>query len=172
MDDYQTILGMELLSAKMVLMPHLRSVSIMDEKSPCMVPTATLRKDNGKVTMISALQLNRGLKHDDRMDKVATREVSKNSPGLVPEALAPILKEFARTTPAKLPRWWPPRHEVGNDPAELKKLGDRRRGSMEFRAGNQFSKSVQVICAHLNEAKACGLLARVCRAARSGGVGP
>uniref|UniRef100_A0A5K0XDL7 Aspartic peptidase DDI1-type domain-containing protein n=1 Tax=Nymphaea colorata TaxID=210225 RepID=A0A5K0XDL7_9MAGN len=105
MNDYQMILGMELLSAvNMVLMPHLRSVSIMDEKSPCIVPT---------------------------------KEVSKNSPGLVQEALALVLEEFAGTTPAKLLRWRPPRHKVGHAPIELKKLADRRRGSIEFRAGDQ-----------------------------------
>ncbi|KAF3783431.1 hypothetical protein EJ110_NYTH27695 [Nymphaea thermarum] len=138
MDDYQMILSIELLSAaKMVPMPHLRSVNIMDEKSPCMVPVVTLRKDKSKVAMISVLQLNKGPKHGDGMDLVATREVSKNSPGLVPEALAPILEEFAGTTPAKLPRWRPPRHKVGHAPTELKKLADRRRRSMEFRAGDQ-----------------------------------
>uniref|UniRef100_A0A5K0ZCM5 Uncharacterized protein n=1 Tax=Nymphaea colorata TaxID=210225 RepID=A0A5K0ZCM5_9MAGN len=108
MDDYQMILGMELLSvAKMVPMPHLHSVSIMDEKSPCMLLAVTLRKGKGKVAMISTLQLKRGPKHGDEMDLVATREVPKNSPGLVPEAFAPILEEFTGTMPAKLPRWRP-----------------------------------------------------------------
>ncbi|KAF3791708.1 hypothetical protein EJ110_NYTH13717 [Nymphaea thermarum] len=107
----------------MVPMPHLRSVSIMDEKSPLMVLAVTLRKDKGKVAMISALQLNRCPKHGDMMDKVATKEVSKNSPG--------------QRMRSSQDGGHPPRHEVGNDPVELKKLGDQRHGSMEFRAGDQ-----------------------------------
>ncbi|KAF3781173.1 hypothetical protein EJ110_NYTH34457 [Nymphaea thermarum] len=48
-DDFQMILGMEFLCAsKMVPMPHLRSVSIMDERHPCMVPVVPTRKDKGK----------------------------------------------------------------------------------------------------------------------------
>ncbi|KAF3786506.1 putative methyltransferase [Nymphaea thermarum] len=47
-DDFQIILGMEFLcAAKMVPMPHLRSVSIMDERHPCMVPAVPTRKDKG-----------------------------------------------------------------------------------------------------------------------------
>uniref|UniRef100_A0A5K0XJQ2 Tf2-1-like SH3-like domain-containing protein n=1 Tax=Nymphaea colorata TaxID=210225 RepID=A0A5K0XJQ2_9MAGN len=71
------------------------------------------------------------------MDLVATREVSKNSPGLVPEALVPVLEEFAGTMPAKIPRWRPPWHKVGHAPIELKKHVDRRRRSTEFRASDQ-----------------------------------
>ncbi|KAF3783372.1 hypothetical protein EJ110_NYTH32073 [Nymphaea thermarum] len=48
---------MEFLSAaKMVPMPHLRSVSIMDERHPCMVPTVPTRKDKGKAVAASAQQ--------------------------------------------------------------------------------------------------------------------
>ncbi|KAF3778942.1 hypothetical protein EJ110_NYTH42526 [Nymphaea thermarum] len=56
-DDFQTILGMEFLrAAKMVPMPHLRSVSIMDERQPCMVPTVPTRRDKGKVVVASTQQ--------------------------------------------------------------------------------------------------------------------
>ncbi|KAF3774330.1 hypothetical protein EJ110_NYTH51979 [Nymphaea thermarum] len=56
-DDFQMILGMKFLpAAKMVPMPHLRSVSIMDEKHPCMVPTVPTRKDKGKAVVASTQQ--------------------------------------------------------------------------------------------------------------------
>ncbi|KAF3789176.1 hypothetical protein EJ110_NYTH09808 [Nymphaea thermarum] len=51
------ILGMKFLcAAKMVPMPHLRSVSIMDERQPCMVPAVPTRKDKGKAVVASTLQ--------------------------------------------------------------------------------------------------------------------
>uniref|UniRef100_A0A5K1C523 Aspartic peptidase DDI1-type domain-containing protein n=1 Tax=Nymphaea colorata TaxID=210225 RepID=A0A5K1C523_9MAGN len=59
-DDFQMILGMEFLCAsKMVPMPHLRSVSIMDERHPCMVPAVPTRKDKGKAVVVSTLQQSR-----------------------------------------------------------------------------------------------------------------
>ncbi|KAF3784920.1 hypothetical protein EJ110_NYTH29202 [Nymphaea thermarum] len=115
MDDYQMIFDMELLSAaKMVPMPHLR-ISLHGASG-----NTEKRQGQGR-----RLQLNKGPQHGDRMDLV------------VPEALVPVLEEFAGTTPAKLPRWRPPRHKVGHAPTELKKLTGRRRGSIEFRAGDQ-----------------------------------
>nr|VVW92636.1 unnamed protein product [Nymphaea colorata] len=60
-DDFQMILGMEFLCAsKMVPMPHLRSVSIMDERHPCMVPAVPTRKDKGKAVVVSTLQQRQG----------------------------------------------------------------------------------------------------------------
>ncbi|KAF3777674.1 hypothetical protein EJ110_NYTH45308 [Nymphaea thermarum] len=56
-DDFQMILGMEFLrAAKMVPMPHLRSVNIMDERQPCMVPAVPTRKDKGKAVVASTQQ--------------------------------------------------------------------------------------------------------------------
>uniref|UniRef100_A0A5K0WUF4 Uncharacterized protein n=1 Tax=Nymphaea colorata TaxID=210225 RepID=A0A5K0WUF4_9MAGN len=81
MDDFSMILNMELLStAKMVPMPHLRSISIMDEKSPCMVPVTSIKKDKGKAAMISALLLKKGLKHGEETYLVAIREVTNAAP--------------------------------------------------------------------------------------------
>ncbi|KAF3771576.1 hypothetical protein EJ110_NYTH60137 [Nymphaea thermarum] len=90
MDDFRMILGLELLNtAKMVPMPHLHCIVIMDEKSPCMVPVTSMKRNKGKAAMISALQLKKGLKHGEETYLVAIREVTNDSPGLVPEALAP-----------------------------------------------------------------------------------
>ncbi|KAF3788126.1 hypothetical protein EJ110_NYTH21693 [Nymphaea thermarum] len=56
-DDFQMILGMEFYRAvKMVPMPHLRSVSIMDERHPCMVPAVPTKKDKGKAVIASTSQ--------------------------------------------------------------------------------------------------------------------
>ncbi|KAF3780099.1 hypothetical protein EJ110_NYTH40041 [Nymphaea thermarum] len=56
-DDFQMILGMEFLrAAKMVPMPHLRSVSIMSKRHPCMVSVIPTRKDKGKAVIASTHQ--------------------------------------------------------------------------------------------------------------------
>ncbi|KAF3778087.1 hypothetical protein EJ110_NYTH44265 [Nymphaea thermarum] len=56
-EETKMILGMEFLCAsKMVPMSHLRSVSIMDERHPCMVPVVPTRKDKGKAVVASTIQ--------------------------------------------------------------------------------------------------------------------
>ncbi|KAF3785838.1 hypothetical protein EJ110_NYTH26888 [Nymphaea thermarum] len=56
-EDFQIILSMEFLCAtKIVPMPHLRSVNIMDERHPCKVLVVPTRKDKGKAMVALALQ--------------------------------------------------------------------------------------------------------------------
>ncbi|CAN6455079.1 unnamed protein product [Victoria cruziana] len=113
MDDFKMILGMELMcKAKMVPMPHLRTIGILDEKAPCMIQAQVARRDKGKALMLSAIQLKKGLKRGDDTFLVAIRKVQGDAPGVVPEALAPVLKDFAAMMPAELPRRLPPRREV------------------------------------------------------------
>ncbi|CAN6458635.1 unnamed protein product [Victoria cruziana] len=58
LDDYKMILGMKLIyKAKIVLMPHLRTIASLNEKALCMIPAQTVKKDKGKVLMLSAIQL-------------------------------------------------------------------------------------------------------------------
>ncbi|CAN6472639.1 unnamed protein product [Victoria cruziana] len=57
-DDYKMILGMDLMcKAKMVPMPHLRTIASLDEKAPYMIPAQLVKRDKGKVLMLSAIQL-------------------------------------------------------------------------------------------------------------------
>ena len=111
MDDFKVILGMEFLrSNKAVPMPHLNVVSFESESQPCMVTAMT-----GKPCerLVSALQLKRGMKSGDETFLVtirATDEVEKAAD--VPEALAPVLKEFGDVMPAEMPKKLPPRREV------------------------------------------------------------
>ncbi|CAN6449072.1 unnamed protein product [Victoria cruziana] len=57
-DDYKMILGIDLMcKAKMVPMPHLRTIASLDEKTSYMIPAQSMKKDKGKVLMLSAIQL-------------------------------------------------------------------------------------------------------------------
>ncbi|CAN6476554.1 unnamed protein product [Victoria cruziana] len=88
MDDLKIISGMEFMcKAKMVPMPHLKTIGILDEKTPCMIQAQMAKRDKGKALMLLAIQLKKGLKHGDDMFLVAIREVQGDAPGVVPEAL-------------------------------------------------------------------------------------
>ncbi|CAN6477675.1 unnamed protein product [Victoria cruziana] len=57
-DDYKMILGIKLIcKTKMVPMPHLRTIVSLDEKSSCMIPAHTVKRDKDKALMLSAIQL-------------------------------------------------------------------------------------------------------------------
>lgn len=59
-DEFKVILGMEFLcSTNAVPTPRLEIASIMEEASPCMIPTERMES---KVQAIAALQLKRGFK--------------------------------------------------------------------------------------------------------------
>ncbi|CAN6454511.1 unnamed protein product [Victoria cruziana] len=57
-DDYKMILGIDLMcKAKMVSMPHLRTIASLDENVPYMIPAQSVKRDNGKALMLSVIQL-------------------------------------------------------------------------------------------------------------------
>ncbi|CAN6473311.1 unnamed protein product [Victoria cruziana] len=59
-DDYKMILGMDLMCmAKMVPMPHLRTIASLDEKAPYMIPAQSVKRDKGKSLVLSAIQLQK-----------------------------------------------------------------------------------------------------------------
>ncbi|CAN6481191.1 unnamed protein product [Victoria cruziana] len=41
----------------MVLMPHLRTIASLDEKTPYMIPAQSVKRDKGKALMLSAIKL-------------------------------------------------------------------------------------------------------------------
>ena len=64
MDDFKVVIGMDFLrQVKAVPIPFLRSVAILEEEAPCMVPTITESK--AKAAMLSAMQLEKGLKKNE-----------------------------------------------------------------------------------------------------------
>ena len=61
MDDFKIVIGMDFLrQVRAVPIPFLRSMAILEEEAPCMVPTITESK--AKTPMLSAMQLGKGLK--------------------------------------------------------------------------------------------------------------
>ena len=111
LDDFQMRKGIEFLSAaKVVPMPHLRAVGILDEKTPCMVSTTSNGK--AKMPMISALQLKKGLKKGEDTFLVALKDEGSELAQDVPPVLEDVLREFADVMPAELPKRLPPRREV------------------------------------------------------------
>ena len=64
MDDFKMVLGMGFLQkVKVVPLPFLRSMVILKEEKPCMVPTVT--KGTLKTPMLSAMQVKKGLKRKE-----------------------------------------------------------------------------------------------------------
>ncbi|KAL6326371.1 hypothetical protein AAG906_007876 [Vitis piasezkii] len=64
MDDFKMVLGMDFLQkVKAVPLPFLRSMAILEEEKPCMVPTVT--EGTLKTPMLSAMQVKKGLKREE-----------------------------------------------------------------------------------------------------------
>ena len=64
MDDFKIMIGMDFLrQVKAVPIPFLHSMAILEEETPCMVPTIT--ESEAKTPMLSAMQLEKGLKKNE-----------------------------------------------------------------------------------------------------------
>ncbi|RVW77954.1 Retrovirus-related Pol polyprotein from transposon 17.6 [Vitis vinifera] len=64
MDDFKMVLGMDFLQkVKVVPLPFLCSMAILEEEKPCMVPTVT--EGTPKTPMLSAMQVKKGLKRKE-----------------------------------------------------------------------------------------------------------
>lgn len=62
LDDFKVVLGIEFLEPTDVPMPYLGTLGIMDEGTPCMMPTVNVKTS---VPTLSALQLVKGVKKDE-----------------------------------------------------------------------------------------------------------
>lgn len=92
MDDFQVVLGMEFFrQVKAVPMAFANSLCIMEEKSPCMVPTVQGTKD--VPGMLSAMQLAKGFKKGEptylaamklELEEAPKEETPKGGPTRVP----------------------------------------------------------------------------------------
>ncbi|KAL4199179.1 hypothetical protein AMTRI_Chr03g49890 [Amborella trichopoda] len=114
MNDFRVILGMDFLrAAKVAPMPYLGVVSIMDTKTPCMVTAA--KGEKGKVGMLSAMQLTKGLKKGETT-YLAALKVNEEGDGESPMPLEieQVLKEFKDVMLNELPKQLPPRREVNH----------------------------------------------------------
>ena len=111
MDDFKIVIGMDFLrQVKVVLVPFLRSMAILEEEAPCMVPTIIEGKT--KTPMLSAMQLEKGLKNNEVTYLVALKEDPIDSMGYpMPMEVKKVLDEFKDAMPPELHKKLPPRRE-------------------------------------------------------------
>ena len=83
MDDFKIVIGMDFLrQVRAMPIPFLRSMVILEEEAPCMVPTITESK--AKTPMLSAMQLEKGLKKNEVTYLAALKEDPINPVGDCP----------------------------------------------------------------------------------------
>ena len=111
MDDFKVVIGMDFLrQVKVVPIPFLRSMAILEEEAPCMVPTVTEGKT--MTPMLSAIQLEKGLKNKEVTYLAALKDDTVDSMGdLIPMEVQKVLNEFKDVMPSELPKKLPPRRE-------------------------------------------------------------
>ena len=99
MDDFKVVLGMDFLcQVKVMLLPFLRSMAILEEEAPCMVPTIT--KGKAKTPMLSAMQLEKGLKKNEVTYLAALKEDTIDPIGHpMPIEFKKVLDEFKDVMP-------------------------------------------------------------------------
>ena len=110
-DDFKIVIRMDFLcQVKAVPIPFLRSIAILEEETPCMVPTITESK--AKTPMLSAMQLEKGLKKNEVTYLTALKEDSIDPIGdPMPMEVKKVLDEFKDVIPPELPKKIPPRRE-------------------------------------------------------------
>ncbi len=112
MDDFQVVLGMDFLGkVKAVPLPYLRSVAILEEKTPCVVKATS----NGgfKTPVLSAMQVKKGFKKGEVTYLAALTSPKEDATlGNLPKEVGKVLTEFQDVMPSELPKKLPPRREV------------------------------------------------------------
>ena len=111
MDDFKIVIGIDFLrQVRAVPIPFLRSMAILEEEAPCMVPTITESK--AKTPMLSAMQLEKGLKKNEVTYLAALKDHTVDSMGdLIPMEVQKVLNEFKDVMPSELPKKLPLRRE-------------------------------------------------------------
>ncbi|EOA35922.1 hypothetical protein CARUB_v10021180mg [Capsella rubella] len=85
---------------------------ILEENSPCMVPTVEARKD-GEVWQLSAMQFSKGVKKGDPTYLAFLKLDDELGEALViPPVIEKVLEQNKDIMPPKLPEKLPPRREV------------------------------------------------------------
>ena len=94
MDDFKIVIGMDFLrQVKVVPVPFLRSMVILEEEALCMVPTITEGK--AKTPMLSAMKLEKGLKRNEVTYLAALKENPIDPMGdPMPMEVKKVLDEF------------------------------------------------------------------------------
>ena len=111
MDEFKMVLGMDFLQkVKVVPIPFVLSMAILEEEKPCMVPTAT--KGTPKTPMLSTMQVKKGLKRKEVTYLATLKEERDNGSGEpMPKEIEGVLDEFKDVMPPELPKKLPLRRE-------------------------------------------------------------
>ena len=111
MDDFKIVIGMDfLLQVRAMPIAFLRSMAILEEEAPCMVPTITENK--AKTPMLSTMQLEKGLKKNEVTYLAALKEDPIDHMGdYMPMEVKKVLDEFKEVMLPELPKNLPPRRE-------------------------------------------------------------
>ena len=111
MDDFKIVIGLDFLrQVRVVPIRFLRSMAILEEEAPCMVPTITESK--AKTPMLSAMQLEKVLKKNEVTYLAALKEDLINPMGdPMPAEVKKALDEFKDVMPPELPQKLSPRRE-------------------------------------------------------------
>ena len=106
-----TVAPMDFLrQVKVMPIPFLRSMAILEEEAPCMVPTITESK--AKTPMLFAMQLEKGLKKNEVTYLAALKEDLIDPMGdPMPMEVKKVLDEFKDVMPPESPKRLPPRRK-------------------------------------------------------------
>ena len=138
MDDFKIVIGMDFLrQVRVVPIIHfLRSMAILEDEAPCMVPTITESK--AKTPMLSAMQLEKGLRKNEVTYLAALKEDPIDPMGdTMPVEVKKALDEFKDVMPPELPKKLPPRraedHKIELEPgAKPPAMGPYRIAPLEL----------------------------------------
>lgn len=126
LDDFDIILGNEfLVAAHVAVMPHLGGLLIADEPCPSFVQDVydVSKSRDKKSGLLSAMQIERGLKHGECTYLAALVEIKPNIFQEVPDAVAELLDEFFDVMPSELPKVLPPmramNHKIELEPGAI-----------------------------------------------------
>ncbi|RVW72185.1 hypothetical protein CK203_059524 [Vitis vinifera] len=93
---------------KVVPLPFLRSMAILEEEKSCMVPT--VNEGTLKIPMLSAMQVKKGLKREEVTYLATLKEERDDGSGEpMPKEIEGVLDEFKDVMPPELPKKLPPR---------------------------------------------------------------
>ena len=109
LDDFDVILGDEFfVAARATLLPFIRVMLIFDEKQPCYILARCVIGNNktskGKGPMVSAMQVEHGLKKGEMTYLVVMIEVKQDKFVEVLDAVTGLLEEFVDVIPPELPK--------------------------------------------------------------------
>ena len=119
LDDFNLVLGDEFfVAAKATLLPIIGVMLIFDEKQPCYVPTRCVtvnsKTSKGKEPMVSAMQVEHGLKKGEMTYLATMIEVKQDKFVEVSNAIVGLLEEFVDVMPLELPKTLTPRYAINH----------------------------------------------------------